>query len=69
MTRAAVTLDKNGPAHVTANGNESIPTIKTRLRRGSDDLINSSWSNDHAGFKTHQRTFSGLYFFQRKGRK
>jgi hypothetical protein len=63
MTRAAVSLDKNGPAHETANGNESIPTIKTRLRRGSDDLINSSWSNDHAGFKTHQRTSSRLYFF------
>jgi hypothetical protein len=63
MTRAAVALDKNGPAHVTANGNESIPTIQTRLRGSPDDFVDSSWSKDHAGFKTHQRTFSGLYFF------
>ena len=63
MTRAAVALDKHGPAHVTANGNESIPTIQTRLRRGSDDFIDSSWSNDHAGFKTDQRISSRLDFF------
>jgi hypothetical protein len=63
MTRAAVTLDKNGSAHVTANGNQSIPTIQTRLRRGSDDFVDSGGSNDHAGFKIHQRISSGLAFF------
>jgi hypothetical protein len=63
MTRAAVALDKNGPAHVTTNGNESIPTIQTRLRRGSGDFVDSGWSDDHASFKTHQRISSGLAFF------